>query len=297
MSKIIRRLTALAAATVAALGIATPASALDVEAGDYTALPAGTNLLLLYYQHATRDKLYSGGDRVPINPGLDSNIGLLRGVHYTDIGGYIVDPQFILPFGKLKGKDDTAFLGSEDGIGDLIVGATVWLTKPGAKTHFGITPFFQLPTGDYDRNRALNLGENRWKFILNTGYITEIAPGLTLDLVGDVTLFGKNDDVNDGLGGITELKQKPQFQFQGFLRYNITPAFDVRGAVSYTTGGETEIGGVNQDNRQSLWKFNVGAGWFVGPTTQLLASYGRDLQVREGFKVDNQINLRVLQIF
>lgn len=295
--KTLRRLTALAAASAAVLGFATPAHALDVDAGDYTALPAGTNLLLLYYQHATRDKLYSGGDRVPINPGLDSDIGLIRGVHFMDIGGYIVDPQFILPFGKLKAKDDIAALGSESAVGDLLVGATVWFNKPGAKTHFGITPFLSLPTGKYDRNQALNLGENRWKLILNVGYIDEIAPGLNWDVVGDVTIFGKNDDVNDGLGGITELKQKPQYQFQTFLRKNITPTFDLRGGLSYVTGGETKLGGVNQDNRVSTSKFQFGGAWFVGPATQLLATYGRDIKVREGFKVNNELHLRFLQIF
>lgn len=31
------------------------ALAIEVEAGDYTALPAGTNLGLLYYQYATKN--------------------------------------------------------------------------------------------------------------------------------------------------------------------------------------------------------------------------------------------------
>lgn len=292
-----KRLSALAGAALLALGMASPAQALDVEAGDYTALPAGTNLVLLYGQHATRDRLYSHGDRVPINPGLTSDIGLLRMVHFMEVGGYTIDPQFILPFGRLKGKDDTSFLGKGDGIGDLLAGGTLWFTKPGAKTHFGVTPFVSIPTGEYDRNSALNIGENRWKFLLNVGYITEIAPGLNIDVVGDVTVFGKNDDVNDGLGGTTELKQKPQYEFQTHLRYNVTPALDIRGGVFYITGGETKVGGVSQDNRQSLWKFNVGTGWFFAPTTQLLATWGRDIKVREGFKVDNEFHLRILQIF
>lgn len=288
------RLLALAAA--AAL-LASPAHAIDVDAGDYTALPAGTNLLLVYGQHATRDKLYSQGDQVPINAGLDSTVGILRGVHFMDVGGYIVDPQFLLPFGRLKGKNDTAGLGSESGVGDLLLAATVWLTKPGAKTHFGITPFLSLPVGDYDRNRALNLGENRWKFILGAGYITEIAPGWNLDVVGDFTIFGKNDDASDGAGGRTDLKQKPLYQLQTHLRYNLSPTLDLRGGLFYTFGGETEVGGVDQDNRTATTKFNLGTAWFVAPTVQLLATYGRDIKAREGFKIDNEFHLRLLKIF
>jgi len=292
--------TALAAAVTAfaaLTALSPPAHALDVEAGDYTALPAGTNLALVYYQHGTRNQLYSQGNRVPINAGLDSDIGLLRMVRFIDVGGFIVDPQFLLPFGKLKGKNDTAGLGSESGVGDLIAGATVWLTRPGAKTHFGITPFIYLPTGDYDRNRPLNLGENRTKFLLSAGYITELAPGLNLDVVGDFTIFGKNDDANDGFGGATTLKQKPLYEVQTHLRYNLSPTLDLRGALFYTFGGETKLGNVDQDNRTATLKFNIGSGVFVTPTTQLLATYGRDIKAREGFKINNQINLRVLQIF
>ncbi|MGJ7498056.1 transporter [Variovorax sp. RT4R15] len=58
-----------------------------------------------------------------------------------------------------------------------------------------------LPTGTYDRNQPPSLGENRYKFALQAGYITELAPGFNWDLTGDVTLFGKNVDVNDGVGG------------------------------------------------------------------------------------------------
>lgn len=286
----LRALTALAAATLFTL----PAQAVDVDAGDYTALPAGTNLGLVYYQHASRDKLYAGGNQVPINPRLDSDVGILRGVHYMDIGGLIVDPQFLLPFGKLRAKDDIAALGSNSGLADLILAATVWFNKPTEKTHFGITPFLFLPTGQYDRNDPLSLGENRWKFALQAGYITPLSDKLTLDLVGDFTIFGKNDDF--GAAGQT-MKQKVQYQFQGFLRYNLSPATDLRLGLSHVTGGETEVDGVDQGNRLSTSKFQIGAAHFVGPTTQLLATYGRDLSVREGFKENNRFNFRVLQIF
>jgi hypothetical protein len=81
-------------AAAAALILVPTVARADVDAGDYTALPAGTNLGLAYYQHATRDRLYSQGNRLPINPGLDSDVGILRGVHFMELGGYVIDPQF-----------------------------------------------------------------------------------------------------------------------------------------------------------------------------------------------------------
>jgi|APMI01.1.fsa_nt_gi hypothetical protein len=294
--KPLRPLTAIAAAA-ASLALTAPARAIDLDAGDYTALPAGTNALVVYGQHATRDKLYSKGDQVPIHPGLDSDIGILRGVHFMEVGGLIIDPQFLLPFGRLKGKDDTAALGSSSGVGDLILASAIWFTQPGAKTHFAVTPYLWLPTGKYNRNDPLSLGENRYKFALQVGSIHELAPGVNLDLAADVTFYGKNTDANNGAGGATTLKQKPLLALQSHLRYQLSPTLDLRGGLFYTAGGETKLGGVDQDNRQATTKFNVGAGWFVAPTTQLLATYGRDIKAREGFKVNNQLNLRLLTLF
>lgn len=122
------------------------ASALDVDAGDYTAMPAGTNVGLLYYQHAERNRLYANGDKLPLDAGLDSDIGILRGVHFMELGGYIVDPQFLLPFGNMRAKDDLSALGSDSGTGDLMLAATVWLVnQPEQRRYFGISPTSGCP--------------------------------------------------------------------------------------------------------------------------------------------------------
>ena len=279
----------------AALAVAFPAQAVDVDAGDYTALPAGTNLALVYYQQATRDALYAFGKRVPIDAGLDSQVGILRGVHFTEIGGYIVDPQFLLPFGRMEGRDDLSAMGSASGVGDLILAATVWLVnRPESGTYFGITPFLYLPTGEYDHDDALNLGENRWKFALQAGFITKLTDKISLDLVADVTAFGDNDKF--GAGAVT-MKQDAAYQAQGFLRYHLTPSLDLRAGVSHSFGGETRVAGVNQDDRLETTKANIGSAWFVTPSVQLMFNYGRDLSVRSGLREDNRFNLRLLTVF
>lgn len=293
-SKIKHFARASAIAAVATCLLAPSAHAIDVDAGDYTVLPAGTTLGLVYYQHAERNALFANGSKAPGRNKLNSDIGIVRGVKYLDIGGYIVDPQFLLPFGKLSAKGDLApALGNNSGVGDLILAATVWLNKPGEKTHIGITPFLVAPTGQYDKNDPLSLGENRWKFILQGGYITPLSDKVNLDVVADVTLFGKNDDIAGG----GSLKQKPQYQLQSFLRYQLSGTTDLRAGVSFTTGGKTRINGVEQNNKTETTKFNVGVGHFISPTTQLLATVGRDTSVENGFREGSRVNLRLLQIF
>ena len=269
--------------------------AVDVDAGDYTALPAGTNLAMLYYQDASRDELYSGGNKVAGDYSLASDVGILRGVHFTEIGGYIVDPQFLLPFGALDAGKDIAALGEESGVGDLILAATVWLVnKPKDNTYFGITPFIYLPTGTYDNKEGLNLGENRYKFALQAGYITNLTDDISLDLVADVMLYGENDEF-----GVTKqtMEQEASFQLQAFLRYKMNPSWDFRVGLSQTFGGETEVDGIKKDDAAEVTKMSVGSSYFISPSIQLSATYGRDLAVENGFSEDNRLNLRVLKVF
>ena len=271
------------------------ALAVDVDAGDYTALPAGTNLAMIYYQNASRNELYSGGDKVSGDFSLASDVGILRGVHFTEIGGYIVDPQFLLPFGKLGAGKDIAALGEESGVGDLILAATVWLVnKPEDNTYFGITPFLYLPTGTYDNEEGLNLGENRYKFVLQAGYITNLTDDIALDLVADVMLYGENDEFG---AAKQTMEQEASFQLQAFLRYTMNPGWDFRVGLSQTFGGETEVDGIKKDDAPEVTKMSVGTTYFISPSIQLLATYGRDLSVENGFSEDNRLNLRVLKVF
>lgn len=291
--------TGIAGCGLAVLGLAamgTPALATDVDAGDYVPLPPGANLALLYAQFAERDKIYLHGDEQPGNPGLDSTVFILRGVHYTKIAGFTVDPQFLLPLGQLEGKNDTRALGKSGGaVGDLILAATVWfVNKPKSNTYFGITPFVYVPTGAYDRNRPLNLGENRWKFVLQGGLVKGLTQKVSLDLVGDVTFYGSNNDLGANSARLT---QSASGQFQAFLRYQLKPNIDLRVGSSYATGGETRIDGIRQQDQANNWKGNVGIAWFPTKTVQLLALYGRDISVNNGFRESNRVNLRILKLF
>jgi len=279
-----------------ALVVAIPARAIDVDAGDYEAAPPGTNVGLLYLQHASRSGLYSAGNKVGGDNGLDSDIGILRAVHFTEIAGITADPQILIPFGRLAGKGDMAGpLGSTNGVGDVILASTFWVQNDAAnKTYTGITPYLFLPVGSYDRNRALNLGENRWKYDLQVAHVRRLSEKFSVDLVGDVMFFGNNSDF--GTTGAT-LKQNPLFQAQAWLRYHLSTTSDLRLLVSHVFGGETKVNGISQNDRQSTTKFAIGGSFFVGPKTQLIGTVGRDIHVENGFKENFRVNVRILQLF
>lgn len=270
--------------------------AVTVDAGDYTRLPDGTNLAVLYLQHSSGSDLHVNGNKVSNNADLDADVGILRGVHFMDVGNLTVVPQFLLPFGKVKTGGDIAALESANGIGDLIIAPTIhFLQDPERKKSFAMTPWLYIPTGDYDKEKDINvLGENRWKLALQLGYITPINDKWTLDILGDVMFFGENDDFTSA--GLS-LKQDPLYEAQTHIRYSLSPTTYLSGSLSHSWGGETEIEGVQQNNEQRRTKALATVGHFLSPTWQLLASYGQDLSLEEGVAEDHRFNLRLLKVF
>ncbi|BFM08841.1 transporter [Halioxenophilus aromaticivorans] len=270
--------------------------AVTIDAGDYTRLPDGTDLALLYFQSFTGTSFYVDGDEVFDDAELNGNVGILRGVKFMDVGNLTVAPQFLLPFGKVSTDGDIANLDSANGLGDLIIAPTIHLVQdPSRAKSLAFTPWLYLPTGDYDADKAINaLGENRWKLALQIGHIRPIAENWLLDIIADVLFFGTNDDFSpNGL----ELKQDPLYEIQSHIRYNVAPTTTLSAMISQSWGGETEIEGVAQDNEQSRLKASITVSHFLKPTIQVLGSLGKDISVDEGVAEDVRFNLRVLTIF
>lgn len=290
--------TPLNIAKVLSLGCLAPllpstCMALDIDGGDYTPLPDGTNMALLYYHHGYSHNAYSHGRNVGGGTHLTQDTGILRAIHFMDVGGFTIDPQFLLPFGHLEGKQAGADLGTGNGLGDLILASTVWLVNnPASRTYFGVTPMITLPTGDYDKNDALNLGENRHKYTLQMGLSQGLTDKLTVDAAFDGTHFGDNDHY----AGNSMLEQRSLYQGQVILRYDILPNLDVRTSYSRQFGGEQFVDGVSQ-GRPGESKYSVGAAYMLPSKTQLILGWGRDTSIDNGFKTQNQLSLRIAQVF
>ncbi|WP_224992557.1 transporter [Acinetobacter pittii] len=267
--------------------------AVDLDAGDYDYAPSGTNLAILYYQHASRDSLYSGSNKISDNVALTSDIGITRYVHYLDMAGLHIAPQILIPFGRLDAGKDISSLESTTGLGDIILANTFFIYhNKDTKSTLGVTPFLYLPTGKYSKYDGLNIGENRIKLTVQGAYTTQVADRLHWDMAGDFTLYGKNDDIAEG----GSLKQDLGFQLQTNARYRLTGITDLRAGISYSDAGDIKQNGVITNSTKQT-KFWIGTGISPTPTTQVIVIYGRDLKVENGFKEDNRINLRLMKVF
>lgn len=272
-----------------------PAAAIDVAPGDYTAAPPGTNLVLVYYQFAHRDALYADGDKLPGKNSLDSTVGILRAVHFAQIGGYTIDPQILLPFGRLSASDDASALGSNSGFGDPILAMTLWLLNDAQSgRYFGIAPYLFLPFGQYERKDALNLGENRWAFALQAGFITPLWSKTKLDLTADAKWFGDNNDYG---AGSARLETSTLYHLQAALRFQVSDKLEISPYLSWRYGGENRVDGRKLDDRTNTTNFLLSATYQVTPSDQLQLQLGRDLDVDNGFEEQSRINLRYMKVF
>jgi len=275
-----------------------PAQSVEIatDPGDYTPLPAGVNLGILYGQYATRDTLYADGDKIPADAGLDTTIGLARFVHYMDIGGVIVDPQIIVPFGKAELKEPLSPLQptSESGVGDPIIGGTAWvLNNPDDQQWIGLSAFASVPIGQYDENKGpVNIGENRWKGIFQAAYVKHLSNSVVMDLVAEYSIYGDNDDF---LGFKRE--QEDAQSLQGHLRYLLSKQSHVALSYYHSFGGETTVGGQDQDDKVNTNSWLATYATFVDPTVQLQFQAGQDINVENGFEEDTRVNFRVLKVF
>lgn len=288
---------AVAAATALVLGMtASTAQALEVTAGDYEQLPGGLNVGILYYQHAERTALYGNGRKLLGDFKLNSDIGLLRYIRTVQLSpSTTVDPQLILPFGSLSTGGSASMLGSAHGVADLIIGAPVkFLLDDKSRDAFSIGPFLYLPTGNYDRNKPLNLGEHRWKGLLQLAYVTHFNAQWALDAVGDVMVHGNNNAAGPGPA---TLKQAARYELQAHLRYMPSQATAFSVGYGLVQGGETKLNGVAANDRLKTQYARLTAAHFVNQSTQLQAQLGADVKTENGPREKARLNLRLLKIF
>lgn len=274
---------------------ALPCQALEVAPGDYEQLPDGTNLLLFYFQNSRTDAAYVQGDKISSDYTLTSNIGILRLVHAFELTETLtINPQLLLPFGHVSGSDDASPLGSANGLSDLILASAFILRLNEARDVIGFTPYLHLPTGNYDKHKSLNLGDNRWKLDLQVAYIKHINPKWAVDLTADVIYYGDNDDYSSSS---LRREQDTSYATQLIGRYALTASTSLAAGIGYNWGGENTVAKIEQDDEMRTTNFRLTATTFITPSNQIQLQLGRDIKVENGVHENLRINLRYNYIF
>lgn len=266
--------------------LAAPCAVLaDNIARDYIPAPPDTLAIFVYYQHVSADSYYVNGKKIANDVDYSANVGLFRPVFFTQIGPFVIDPQCIIPFGGASLKSDSLGLDySSSGFGDPILLATIWfLNDTKSKTWLGFTPFFYFPVGTYDNDGLMSLGENRWRFREELGFVKgfEIFPehNLYFELQVGGDFFTTNHSY-----GITSVNksQDPILNIESHLSYDVTKAFWVSADYYYHYGGETTVDSYKLDDSLSNHTVGMTLGYNIAPSYQLLFQYKADVSVESG---------------
>ena len=210
-------------AVIALLFVAAQAHAGEIEPRAYVNTPVGINFLLAGYAYSDGGLSTTGASPIK-DAQLTMNTEVLAYARTLDVWGKSGKFDVILPYSQLSGSamfggqprerkvsgfNDPLFRFSVNFYGapalslqefanyqqDVLIGASVQVSAP---------------LGQYDKDKLVNLGNNRW-FVKPDMGISKAWGAFTLELSTGAYFFTNNDDY---FGGKT-LKQDPLFNHAG----------------------------------------------------------------------------------
>jgi hypothetical protein len=154
---------------------------------------------------------------------------------------------------------------------------------------------FSPPLGDYQGDRPVNLGTNRWALRLGLPMVIPLgspASRTSLEIHPNVYIYTDNDDPYR-----SDLReQDPLFVIETHLTRNFTPKLWTGIDLRYRNGGETTTDGVSDDNRIGQLGGGVSLGYQVTRALQLQGSYGEILAKNDDSE-GRMLRLRLIWVF
>jgi hypothetical protein len=253
----------IVAASLAAA--ASGANAQDLEPRAYANTPVGLNFVIAGYGYT------AGGvatdPALPVeNAQVEVHSGLLAYARSLDVFGKSAKFDVVLPYARAAGtatalgafreRTVSGFADPRFHLSLNFYGAPALSLEDFADyrqdTIAGLSLEVTAPGGQYDADKLLNLGTNRWSIKPEIGIAKDLGP-VILELAGGVRFYTDNDDF---FGGRLR-EQDPIYSVQGHVIYSF--GYGIWAAVDGTfyTGGRTTVDGVKNDDR--LQNSRVGA--------------------------------------
>jgi hypothetical protein len=231
----------------------------EIEPRAFSNAPAGINFLIAAYAHTD-----GGLSTVASSPIQDAQLEIdtqvLAYARTLDVWGKSGKFDCILPYSRLSGT--AMFEGQQygrkvSGLHDpLFRFSTNFYGAPALSLEefstyrqdmiIGGSVQVSMPWGQYDPDRLVNLGANRW-FVKPELGISKALGALTLELSAGVIVFTENDDYFNG----RTLEQDPVYTTQLHFTYNFGRGVWAAVSGTYDYGGQTTVNGVQKENVQS----------------------------------------------
>lgn len=243
--------------TLALLLTSLPAYGGEIEPRAYVNTPVGVNFLLAGYAYSDGGLSTTGSS--PLDDAeVRLNTGVLAYARALDVWGKSGKMDIILPYSNLSG---TAMVGEQPierkvtGIHDLLMRFSVnFLGAPALSLKefmdfqqdliIGASVQVSAPVGQYDEDRLVNIGNNRWFIKPDLGISKAWGP-LALELSAGVFFFTDNEE----FFGETTLEQDTVYTSQVHFTYNFTPGAWAALSLNHDYGGRTKVDGIRRDDR------------------------------------------------
>ena len=268
-----------------AIAFAGHSLAQDIEPRRWTPLPIGLNILGM-------GLVYTEGD-IAFDPVLEledvtveQTMGVVSYQHAFGLAGKSARFDVRLPYkdaqweGRLRDVPGTA---DRTGPGDPRLRLSVnFIGAPALEgkayqefqrshpvnTVVGAAVSVTLPYGDYNDERLLNLGGNRFVLRPQLGMV-HTRGHWSFELTGSVFLYEDNDKFYLD----SEREQDPLYALQSHLNYIAPERWWVSLGVAHGQGGESTINGTKKDDERRDWLYGISAGLPIGSRSSVKLAY------------------------
>ena len=246
-------------------GLTVLMQAQDLEPRAYSNSPTGLNIILAGFGHTTGSVLTDPA--LPVeNVSIESDLGLFAFATTLNVFGKSGKIDVVVPYASLlaeglvfgvphirevEGFADPAIRFSVNFIGapaltaaqfasykqDLIVGASLRVA---------------VPLGQYDDDKLVNVGSNRWSFKPEIG-ISKAVGAWTFEIAPAVALYTNNGSFFNG----HTREQDPLYSVQTHICYSFRSGCWVGLDGAYFNGGSTTVDGVANDDRHEGIRLGV----------------------------------------
>lgn len=228
----------------------------EIEPRSYVNTPVGVNFLIAGYAYSEGGLATDAASPLK-ETDIESHSGLFAYARALDVWGKSGKIDVIVPYSDLSGSAKVNGLPKERNVSGFLdprfrfsvnfYGAPALSLEEfqNYNQELLIGASFQVsaPLGDYEPEKLVNLGNNRWFFKPDIG-ISKAFGDLILELSSGAIFFTTNDDY---FGGQT-LDQDPVITTQLHATYNIVKGLWCAVSATYDFGGETTVDKVDRDD-------------------------------------------------
>ena len=263
--------------------------AIDLQPGEIKA-PVGTfNAAQMSYVYVEKGDKYTHGSKTSSTSNIKQNAFLLRLSHAFEINQIPAIVYAASSINHLENRDvPNAANTNSNGIGDTTLVFALWPYVDRAKEEYlGLATYLTLPTGEYDKNSAVNIGSNVYQTAFQAGYQRKLIDNVNWMSALDVVLASDNKQFL----GNNKLEKDPLYNFQTGLQYVFNPTYSASVGYFYTVGGESTVNSIDQGNINKIHRYQL-TGQGIYNFGRLMLQYGSEFANENSYIEDHRLIAR-----